>query len=315
MKSGFLSALHPAIFLGQSEPSVERSMGKPMVISTWRFGLDANREAMKTLMNGGSAVDAVEAGIRVPEEDPNVSSVGYGGTPDQEGNVTLDACIMDSDGNAGSVVFLQDVKHPISVARKIMEMTDHVMLAGEGAKRFALANGFRKENLLTESSREKWLKWRERSREGDHGESGKSHDTIGLIALNEEGEMAAGCSTSGLAFKLHGRVGDSPIIGAGMFCDNEVGAAVATGRGEEIMKTLGCFLVVELMRQGRLPQEACLEAVQRIRRRHGDKADFQVAYVALRIDGKWGAAALKDGFQCALYESGSNRVIEVETQL
>ncbi|MDP6457010.1 MAG: N(4)-(beta-N-acetylglucosaminyl)-L-asparaginase [Candidatus Marinimicrobia bacterium] len=305
------SAIPAALVKGEVR-RVSRSTGKPAVISTWSFGVEANQAAMKILERRGSALDAVEAGVRVPEGDPEMGGVGYGGLPDEDGHVTLDSCIMDSTGNAGSVAFIQDIKHPISVARKVMERSKHVMLVGDGARRFALSHGFKEENLLTDQAREAWLKWKEGLSDKDNWGPNEDHDTISMLTQDEKGNLAGACTTSGLAFKIHGRIGDSPIIGAGMFCDNDIGAAGATGLGEEVIKTAGSFLVVELMRQGFKPEDACKEALQRITRRYNGNPDFQVAYIALRKDGVTGAAAIKDGFQYALYQSGKNRLYDVK---
>ncbi|NOZ03400.1 MAG: N(4)-(beta-N-acetylglucosaminyl)-L-asparaginase [FCB group bacterium] len=285
---------------------VKRAIGNPLVISTWKHGLAANETAMRILQNGGSCLDAVEAGARVPEADPTVSSVGYGGIPDRDGHVTLDASIMDADGNAGAVAFLEGIKHPVSVARLVMEKTKHVMLVGEGAKKFALAQGFKEENLLTEEARRTWLKKNKKSVFPGETPNGKSHDTIAILAQDKDGKLAGACTTSGWGNKMRGRVGDSPIIGAGLYVDNDVGAAGATGLGEEVIKTVGSFLVVELMRQGYEPDEACLEALQRILHRHRNTVRFSVAYIALRKDGKTGSASILNGFKYALYRDGKN---------
>lgn len=289
--------------------------GNPTVISTWRHGLKANEKAADVLLEGRPALDAVEQGVMVPEADPEVNSVGYGGLPDEDGKVTLDACIMDSNGNAGSVAALENIMHPISVARLVMERTNHVMLVGEGAKRFAIAQGFQEMNLLTEDSRKRWLEWKENmSSQDDWGPHPKelleSHDTISMLALDQDGNLSGACTTSGLSFKIHGRVGDSPIIGAGMYCDNDVGAAGATGRGEEVIKTCGSFLIVELMKQGRTPKEAIDEALRRLLKKYDGKPAFQVAYIALRRDGEIAAGALRPGFQYALYRGGKNELVD-----
>ena len=254
----------------------------------------------------------MEAGVRVTEADPLSQSVGLGGRPDKDGHVTLDACIMDSDGNAGSVAFLRDIKHPISVARKVMEQTDHVMLVGKGAKRFALEKGFKEENLLTDKSREEWLQWKKDNSIKDSWGPNDEHDTISTLARDNNGNLAGACTTSGLAYKLHGRVGDSPIIGAGMYVDNEIGAVGATGKGEEVIKTCGSFLVVELMRQGYSAMDACKEAVNRILRKQSGKSDFQIGYIALRKDGQVGFSAIHDGFQYALYKNNKNKLYDVK---
>jgi N4-(beta-N-acetylglucosaminyl)-L-asparaginase len=277
---------------------------KPLVISTWDFGVGANAEAWKVLSSGGRALDAVEAGVHVPEGDPNETSVGLGGLPDRDGRVTLDACIMDEHANCGSVAFLEHIVHPISVARKVMEKTPHVMLVGEGALKFALDNGFKKENLLTEKSEAAWKEWLKKA-EYKPVANFENHDTIGMIALDQSGNVSGACTTSGLAFKMHGRVGDSPIIGAGLFVDNEVGAATSTGVGEEVIRIVGSHLVVELMRQGKKPEDACREAVMRIVKNQPTKSkEIQVGFLAINKNGEYGAFALQKGFTYAVY-SGS----------
>ncbi|HKJ69696.1 MAG TPA: N(4)-(beta-N-acetylglucosaminyl)-L-asparaginase [bacterium] len=283
----------------------------PVVISTWDHGLPANEAAHKTLSGGGTALDAVEAGVMVPEGDPETHSVGYGGYPDEEGIVTLDACIMDWQMRCGSVAALQDIKHPIKVARKVMEITDHIMLVGEGAKTFALRTGFQEENLLTDEAREWWLNWkRNLSNHDDWLLPEDTHDTIGMLALDDQGRVAGACTTSGLSGKIHGRVGDSPIIGAGLYVDGKIGGATATGRGEEVIRTSGSHLVVENMRHGMSPQEACENALRRIMQIYGDGIQFQVAYLALNVEGEIGAASLQSGFQYALYGAGKNALYE-----
>jgi len=291
----------------------------PVVLSTWNHGLDANTEAIKILHNGGTVMDAVEGGVRIPEADPHNHSVGFAGLPDRDGHITLDACIMGPDGDAGSVCFLEDIMHPVSVARLVMEKTPHVMLAGEGAQEFALENGFEKTNLMTPEVEEEWRKWLKNEqyepKANWENDPNKYHDTIGLIAIDQQGNLAGACSTSGMPFKMHGRVGDSPIIGAGLFVDNEVGAATATGMGEFMMKTLGSFLVVELMRQGKSPQEACEEAIRRIVVKYPELKTkkggmMQVGYIALNKKGEVGAYSLVPGFNYALYKSDENQLMD-----
>lgn len=279
----------------------------PKTISTWNHGIPANAEAMQILQTGGTALEAAEKGVRIIESDPEISTVGLGGLPDRDGNVTLDACIMDHNGNAGSVCFLQNIKHPISVARKVMEETPHVMLAGEGAKQFALAQGFAEENLLTEKSKREWQNWL-KSSEYKPIINVENHDTIGMICQDSKGNLSGSCTTSGLGYKMHGRVGDSPIIGAGLFVDNDYGAAVATGMGELMMKTLGSFLVVELIRQGAGAQEACEAAIQRIVEKL-DYKTFQVSYLAMDIEGNVGAYSIHRGFNYAEMTEKENRLI------
>ena len=279
-----------------------------IVISTWRHGVEANKVAWEILNNNGRALDAVEKGVMVTESDPTCTSVGYGGMPDREGNVTLDACIMDETGNCGSVSFLQHIKHPISVARKVMDETPHVMLSGEGALQFALEQGFPKEDLLTEKAEKRWREWLKES-EYKPIINVENHDTIGLLALDKKGDISGACTTSGLSWKMHGRVGDSPVIGAGMFVDNEVGGCCATGVGEAVLKTLGSFLIVELMRQGASPQEACEEGIARIVKNQNYK-DMQIGYLAINKKGEHGAYAVHPWFNYALHQKGENRMID-----
>lgn len=284
----------------------------PIVISTWDFGKSANAKALELLIAGSSSLDAVEMGIHVPENDPEVNTVGYGGLPDEEGRVTLDACIMDWYGNAGSVAYLEGIKNPISVARLIMEKTKHVMLAGDGAKEFALKMGFKEENLLTEQSKETWLKWKKENPDGTNwvGDPNKIHDTIGMLAIDKKGNMSGGVSTSGMGFKMHGRVGDSPIIGAAIFVDNEAGGACATGNGEFVMRTVGSFLIVEKMREGYSPQEACEIAVKRIYKPSQKNENIQIGYLAMNKNGEFGAFSLKKGFVYSVADSKQNKIFD-----
>lgn len=285
--------------------------GLPIILATWK-NEEAIEAARQKLEAGGTALDAVEAGAKVPEADPKNITVGYGGLPDRDGVVTLDACIMNDKGDAGSVTFLPKIKHPVSVARKIMEDTPHVMLSGTGALAFAKAQGFEEEELLTESSKKKWQKWLEEEKYEPEINI-ERHDTIGILAIDEQGRISGACTTSGLAYKMHGRVGDSPIIGAGLYVDNEVGAACATGLGELVMKTLGSFLIVELMRGGMSPQEACEEGVRRIVKRYIDKSEykeFQVGYIAINKKGEHGAYSVEKGFNYTIYQEGNNEVYE-----
>jgi len=294
------------------EPSLRLNKNDPVILSTWSFGLPANEAAKKILDKGGNAMDAAEEGARLTEADVTNNSVGIGGLPDEDGFVTLDSCVMDYTGNCGSVAFLQDILHPVSVARKVMEETKHVMLVGKGAKKFALSKGFKEKNLLTSKSKEEWEKWQKEQREMTPHET---HDTISIIVQDKNGDIAGACTTSGWAYKMHGRVGDSPLIGAGLFVDNEIGAAAATGLGEEVIKTNGSFLVVELMRQGYDPKAACEEALKRVIKKHDGNPDFQIGYVAMRKDGKVGAAALKWTFDYALSRKGKNKLYTINGML
>ena len=281
---------------------------KPIAISTWDFGLAANEAAWKILKQNGKALDAVEAGVKVPEADPTERSVGYGGLPDRDGHVTLDACIMDEQGNCGSVACLEHIMHPISVARAVMEKTPHVMLVGDGALQFALSQGFEKKNLLTPQSEETWKEWAKKS-EYKPVINIENHDTIGMLALDNHGNLSGACTTSGMAFKMHGRVGDSPIIGAGLYVDNEIGAATATGMGEEVIRIVGCHLVVELMRQGKSPEDACRLAVERIIKKDPVRAkNIQVGFLALHKNGSHGAYCIQPGFTYALHNESGNKL-------
>lgn len=282
---------------------------KPVVISTWKHGIPANEAAWKILVKDGSALDAVEAGVKITEGNPNVRTVGYGGYPDRDGFVTLDACIMDENNRCGSVAALQHIKHPISVARKVKEETPHIMLVGEGALNFALEMGFKKEDLLTDKSRKDWEEWKKKA-EYKPEINIENHDTIGMLALDNQGNLSGACTTSGTAFKMHGRVGDSPLIGAGLFVDNEIGAAVATGVGEEVIRTAGSHLVVENMRRGDDPETACKKAVQRIVDKNDSVDEIQVGFIALNKNGQFGGYSIQPEFNFAVYESGENRLID-----
>jgi N4-(beta-N-acetylglucosaminyl)-L-asparaginase len=292
----------------------------PRVVSTWDFGVAANQAAWAVLANDGRALDAVEAGARVPEADLRNHSVGRAGYPDRDGHVTLDASIMDEHGNCGAVAAIEHIAHPISVARRVMEKTPHVLLVGDGALQFALEQGFPKEALLTPESNKAWQEWLKTASykpvangevksyeatpaKGLRGDA-KNHDTIGMLALDAHGHFSGACTTSGMAWKLHGRVGDSPIIGAGLYVDNDVGAATSTGVGEEVIRNCGSFLVVELMRQGHSPQDACRAAVERIVKRRPELAkDTQVGFLALNKHGEVGAWAIQKGFSYAVCDA------------
>jgi len=291
------------------QPATQETLNLPLVISTWSPNTLANAAAYQRLINRESLLDAVEAGIRVAEADSLDTSVGYGGLPDRTGKVVLDAAIMDNQGEFGSVIALENFKHPISIARKVLEESTHVYLCGEGAAEFAKAQGFQEEKLLTGSAEYAWKTWvangaydplmttrkiEERIKE--------NHDTIGLLAIDENGDIAGGCSTSGLAFKARGRVGDSPIIGSGLFVDNEIGAATATGIGEEIAKVCGAHVIVEMMRQGMSPTEACREAIMRIVRKDEAKArEMQVCFIAINKKGEYGGYSMRPNFTYAVH--------------
>jgi N4-(beta-N-acetylglucosaminyl)-L-asparaginase len=312
---GKLSAAAP-----ESRVSAPMASGAARVISTWDFGVAANQAAWTILGAGGHALDAVEAGVKIPEADLKNHSVGRAGYPDRDGHVTLDASIMDHNYNCGAVAAIEHIAHPISVARRVMERTPHVLLVGEGALQFALEQGFKKEELLTPESDKAWHEWLKTAKYNpsinsevhDYGKGGttgmpggaNNHDTIGMLAIDAQGRMAGACTTSGMAWKMRGRVGDSPIIGAGLYVDGEIGGATSTGVGEEVIRNAGSFLVVELMRQGRSPQEACKEAVMRIvKRRPEASKTIQVGFLAMNRAGEVGAYAIQHGFSYAVCDA------------
>jgi len=284
----------------------------PLAIATWGPNTKATAAAWELLIQNGYALDAVEVGVRVPEADVHDTSVGYGGFPDRDGRVTLDACIMNELGMAGSVSFLEHIMHPISVARLVMEKTPHVMLVGEGALQFALQQGFHTENLLTETAQKAWENWKVESKYKPIINV-ERHDTIGMITIDQQQRIAGACTTSGAAFKMNGRVGDSPIIGAGLFVDNEVGGAASTGLGEMVLRTLGSFLVVEEMRRGAHPQKAAETAVKRIYRKYPALCqEAQVGFIAVDKKGRHGGYAIHPGFNFALYQRGENLIFEAD---
>ena len=284
-----------------------KSIIRPLVIATWDVP-NATAQAWQVLEAGGNALDAVEQGVMVEEADEANQSVGKGGRPDRDGQVTCDACIMDAHGNCGSVVYLQNVVHAVSVARKVMEETPHVLLAGDGAEQFAYEMGFEKENLLTEKSRLEWEKWLE-TKTYKPVINIENHDTIGMLAIDTKGDISGACTTSGMAYKMKGRVGDSPLIGAGLFIDNEIGGATATGVGEEVIKTVGSFLIVELMRQGMTPQQACEEGVRRIVSKNKE-LDFQVGFIAVNKAGETGGYCIQPGFNYRIYSTNGHTLTE-----
>lgn len=302
--------------------------GKPIVISTWDAGLNANKGAWGVLSKGGKALDAVEAGVMVTEAEQSCC-VGLGANPDRDGFVTLDASIMDDQFNCGSVAFLERIKHPISVARRVMEKTPHVMLVGSGAQQFAVAEGFMlEEQKLSDDAQKEYKKWLQKSEYKpviNIENSGKAHgpfapeqldngawnhDTIGMVAMDAQGNLSGSCTTSGMGFKMRGRLGDSPIIGAGLYVDNEVGAVTATGQGEDVIRICGSHTVVEYMRQGLSPEMACKKAIQRIIKIKGEKAkDIQVAFLALNKKGDTGAYAIHKGFSYAVKDNSQEKLV------
>ncbi|WP_159468111.1 isoaspartyl peptidase/L-asparaginase family protein [Dyadobacter sp. 3J3] len=303
------------------------AVNKPIVVSTWDSGQIANSAAWPVLEKGGKALDAVEQAAIAIENDINCC-VGLGGNPDRDGYVTLDASIMDEKANCGSVAFLERIKHPISVARKLMETTPHVFLAGVGAQQFAIANGFPLESgELSPDAAKAYKEWLVKAEykpviniehqqahpKGGHGpfapnrfdDGSFNHDTMGTIALDANGDVSGMCTTSGMGFKMRGRVGDTPIIGAGLFVDNEVGAATSSGQGEEVIRVCGTHLVVEFMRNGLSPYEACKKAVERIVKPNPERAKtFQVGLIAINKQGEVGAYSVQKGFNYTVTEKG-----------
>ena len=309
---GAISLLQPVKGATLLSASFEGVTTGPIVLSTWVHGLEANRAAWEVLQKGGKAVDAVEAGVRVTEADITNRSVGIGGRPDRDGHVTLDACIMDEKSRCGAVAFLEGFAHPISVARAVMENTQHVMLVGEGAENFASDRGFEKSKAPIPEVKKDWQIWKKENKDLfkkpiiNH----ENHDTIGMIAMDANGDLSGACTTSGWAYKMHGRVGDSPIIGAGLFVDNEVGAATSTGLGEAIIRVSGSSMVVELMRHGYTPGDACKEVVHRIIKKHNDLTNLQCGFIAIDKKGNIGAYSVYAGFNYALKTSTTDAMVD-----
>lgn len=295
----------------------------PVIVSTWDSGITANNGGWPVLAKGGSPLDAVEAAGRASEDEPSCC-VGLQAWPDRDGKVTLDSCIMKGNGDCGAVSFLERIKHPVSVARKVMENTPHVLLSGIGAQEFAVAQGFPLESgELSPDAEKEWKKWLEKSKYQPiiNIENRKTvsefqpppyvfddgtfnHDTMGTIAMDSSGKLAGMVTTSGMAFKIRGRVGDSPIIGAGLFVDDEAGAATSSGVGEEVIRICGTHTVVEQMRAGRTPEQACREAIRRVVKRDPIKAkEMQVGFVALSRSGTIGAFAVQKGFSFTVTNS------------
>ena len=287
----------------------------PMVrsISTWKT-TEANQKAGLMLEDGVDALNAAVAGVAIEEENPKNTTVGYGGAPDRTGKVTLDACVMNHLGDCGSVVAVENIVNVARLAKDVMEKTPHVMLSGKGAEEFAISQGYKKTNLLTDESKREWEEWL-KDQEYKPIINIENHDTIGMLCIDKNNNLSGACTTSGLAYKMKGRVGDSPIIGSGLFIDNKIGGAVATGLGEEVVKTVGSFLVVELMRQGLSPQEACEKAIKRIVSNNSQKNKFQVAYIAMNKKGEIGSYSIEPGFTFMDYVNGENKEVFSRSEL
>ena len=289
-----------------------RASPQPPVAISSGNGMKATAKAMEVLLRDGSPLDAVISGVNIVEDDPEDFSVGYGGLPNEDGVVELDACVMDGRScGSGAVGALRNIRNPSKVARLVMERTDHIFLVGHGALDFALKMGFEKQDLLTQESRRRWLDWKSKLTDRDNwlqeedqatefGGLIRHYGTISCLALDPAGNLAGTTTTSGLAWKLPGRVGDSPIIGAGLYVDNKVGAAGSTGRGEANIKVCGSHTVVELMRQGKSPQQSCIETLERVIRTTKEKRllgsdrrpNFNLNFYALNNKGEYGAASI-----------------------
>lgn len=296
-----------------------RGRGGAMILSTWDFGAAANDAAFAKLRAGGTLIDAVEAGAMVPEADPANHSVGYSGYPDRDGHVTLDAVIMDDAGGVGAVAALENTTHAISVARRVMERTPHTFLVGEGATRFAREQGFPQQNLLTPEAEKAWRDWLKTAKYQPEANSENrtrtpggalDHDTIGLLARTADGRIAGACTTSGMAFKMRGRVGDSPQVGSGLYVEAGVGGATSTGLGEEVTRVAGSARVIASMRAGATPQKACEEVVRHIAHLRGDAIKgVQVGFLAMDTNGAIGAFCLLPGFTYAVTDAAGKTVV------
>jgi len=312
----FASYLGSVVAVGSLAGNVRSSFQsqQPLFVATWNFGLAACKKSLETLGQTKSILDAIEFGIQVAEADTSIDSVGVGGAPNSKGVVQLDACFMDgATHKAGSVAGLENFPHPISVARRVMEKTKHVLLVGPGAEEFAKEQGFKTQNLLTEKQKTKWENWKTEQAKSFNPQAVESsppnHDTIALVGIDSKGHIAGGCSTSGLAYKMPGRVGDSPILGSGLYVDGDVGAAGATGIGENVMRHCGSFLIVELMRSGMEPTAACRTAIERIAKTEKKKpAELHINFLAIDKQGRWGAAGTDAGYEIAVVTPMSARL-------
>ncbi|MEO6000700.1 MAG: N(4)-(beta-N-acetylglucosaminyl)-L-asparaginase [Chitinophagaceae bacterium] len=334
LQTTFLSST--ALLLGKRSLSESPQAGvvpmidQPVIITTWAQNKKANAAAWEVLGTGGRALDAVVKGVQVPEADPGDMSVGYGGMPDRDGKVTCDSCVMDEFDNCGAVMCLEHIVHAVLVARLVMEKTPHVQLVGAGALQFALEQGFEKVNMRTPQSEKAWKQWLKTNkydptttdsllRKADKNSLSVpgqqfNHDTIGMLALDAKGNLGGACTSSGMAFKMHGRVGDSPIIGAGLFVDNEVGAATSSGVGEEVVKIVGSHLVVELMRQNYNPEQACKKVIERMVRKRKEKLkDLQVGFIAVNNKGEFGGYALQKGFTYCVTTNQGTKIYEAKS--
>ncbi len=310
----FVKTVAGTAVAAQETREVARDGPGPLFLSTWPHGKPANERAAEIFLSGGSLLDAVEKGINVPEDDPAVDSVGYGGLPNAEGEVKLDAAIMDGARHrAGAVCSLHSIRNPISVARQVLERTTHTTLAGEGAFRFALEAGFRPEQLLTPNSLKKWKEWKANPKRNLFRLAPpEGHDTIGMVAADGKGHVVSGCSTSGLAWKIPGRVGDSPLIGCGVYADDNVGAASATGNGDVMTNYCTSIAILHYMARGATPQEACVDLLEHIARTDPGNKDEHICVIAIDPRGRVGAAAMNKvhNFQYALWQNGRSQLAD-----
>ncbi|MCA9262976.1 MAG: N(4)-(beta-N-acetylglucosaminyl)-L-asparaginase [Planctomycetales bacterium] len=311
LAAGSWFAMRSTLTGSHSVSAAELEGGRPRFVSTWAFGKPANDVALAAVQQGKPLLDAIELGVHVVEQDASNDSVGLGGIPNAAGVVQLDACVMDGIGHrAGAVAALEQTLHPVSVARRVMERTRHVMLVGEGARQFAREQGFGEHELLTSEQRRKYEDWKTQQSRRDAGASVPgNHDTIALLGIDADGNLAGACSTSGWGYKVPGRVGDSPIIGSGLYVDNEVGGAGATGIGENVMRYCASFMIVEFMRQGMLPGEACAAMIRRIAA-HDLKplAELHINFVAMDKFGRVGAAGTSKEFQYSVADVNASEV-------
>ena len=319
-RRGFMKSMAGAAALAATDLAARNSSAAtpdesgPVFLSTWAHGKPANERAAEVLRSGGSLLDAIEKGINVPEDDPKVTSVGYGGLPNAEGVVELDAAIMDGTRHrAGAVCSLHEIKNPISVARLVLEKTKHTTLAGEGAFRFALRMGFRPELLLTPESLKKWMEWKADPQHQTFWlNPTENHDTIGMVATDGKGHLVSGCSTSGLAWKIPGRVGDSPLIGCGVYADDNVGAASATGDGDLMTNYCTSVSIVHYMAHGATPQDACAELLQHMAETDPNNKSRDVCVIAIDRHGQAGAASMRAGYplKYALWRNSESQLLD-----
>ena len=309
----FIKSVAGAAALSVSEFPAAGAETGPVFLATWPHGKPAVEKAAEILHGGGSLMDAVEKGINIPEDDPTVTSVGYGGLPNEDGQVELDAAIMDGTRHrAGAVCALHSIKNPISVARQVIEKTRHTTLAGDGAYQFALKMGFKPMQLLTPRSLQQWLDWKSKPQHEQFWATAENHDTIGFVATDGKGRVVSGCSTSGLAWKIHGRVGDSPLIGCGVYADDNTGAASATGDGDLMTNYCTSVSIVHTMARGASPQDACVDLLKHMAKTDDKNRTGFICVIAINNRGEIGAASMNAGpkFQYAVWSNGQSQLVD-----